>query len=959
MKYQNLHENPGVVSIGTLEPHSYFVPYDREGRPRRVLLSGDDWRFGRFEHIHEVISDEDKMDLISVPSVWQACGYDTPQYTNVDYPIPIDPPFVPYDNPVGLYIKHFSLDMKRDEKYILSFEGVDSAFHVYLNDCYIGFAKISHAIHEFDVSTQIREGENKLSVIVFKWSDGTYLEDQDKFRYTGIFRDVYLYRRENGCIEDFVIRQMFNSDYTCCDLSIDFKGGHAERISVTDADGVEICSTTGSRLEIDDPILWNAEEPYLYTLILEKGDEVIRKLFGFREFKRKGAICYLNGHPVKLLGVNRHDSDPVSGPVVTVDHIRRDLEMMKSANMNTVRTSHYPSPPVLYELASMLGLYVISEADVECHGVVRREGGTHQGNFDTFAMSDMFGYPIVERNRRNVVEHMNETSVLIWSLGNESGYGDAFIKSAQMVRNLDPSRLIHYEGSTHASRRRDGVDDSLLDIESYMYDPPEFGRTYYDDPSHYRPLFWCEFIHAMGNGPGGVKEYMDVIRNDDRILGGCAWEWCDHAVLDHGRYLYGGDWQEYPNDGNFCVDGLVFPDRRPHPGFFEYANALCPFEARLIAYEDGIAEVEISNHFDFLSSDGFGYFYRVTSFCGQRKEYQPRSFDVFIPPRKRGRIKLDVCKGDYLYIGFLSKEGRSLGFCQLKLEEGTYSRICKKVSKNICLENKNDGFIRIVTSRHTWSFAVGRGVLSDLISFEGEKILLSPSSFVLYRAPTDNDRKIKATWKRLGFDRVSSKTYSYCVVQEEGVIRLSFCISLSAPARQPFYKGQVEYTITSDDELFIDLHLVRDDDIPDPPRLGLKFHLQEENPGYRYYGFGPGENYLDKHCSSYIDWFSGEVQDLFTDYIRPQENGSRSCVKFLELGKLKVEGDFSFNASCYDIVDLENAGHDWNLVRKDGIYLIIDYKMSGVGTASCGPELPMKYRLTEREIDWKIRISVR
>ncbi len=959
MEYQNVHENPSVVSLGTLPPHSYFVPYDRKGNPRRILLSGGGWLFRRFEHIHEVLFDVDDMDVISVPSVWQAAGYDTPQYTNVDYPIPIDPPFVPYDNPVGLYVKFFSLDAKKNEKYILSFEGVDSAFHVSLNDSYVGFAKISHAIHEFDVTSVIREGENKLFVTVFKWSDGTYLEDQDKFRYTGIFRDVYLYIRENGCIEDFVIRQSFNSDYTCCDLCLDFKGGHPERTSIIDSDGVEICSTTSSRLEIADPILWNAEAPYLYTLILEKGDEVIRKVFGFREFKRKGAICYLNGHPVKLLGVNRHDSDPVSGPVVTVDHIKRDLEMMKSANMNTVRTSHYPSPPVLYELASMLGLYVISEADVECHGVVRREGGTHQGNFDTFAMSDMFEYPIVERNRRNVVEHMNETSVLIWSLGNESGYGDAFIKSAQMVRNLDPSRLIHYEGSTHASRRRDGVDDSLLDIESYMYDPPEFGRTYYDDPSHYRPLFWCEFIHAMGNGPGGVKEYMDVIRNDDRILGGCAWEWCDHAVLDHGRYLYGGDWQEYPNDGNFCVDGLVFPDRRPHPGFFEYSNALCPFDARLIAYKDGIAEVEISNHFDFLSSDGFEYFYRVTSFCGQRKEYQPRGFAISIPPHKRGRIKLDVCQGDYLYIGFLSKNGRPLGFRQLKLEEGAYRRICKKVSERICLENKNDGFIRIVTSRHTWSFAVGHGVLSDLISSEGEKILLSPSSFVLYRDPTDNDRKIKATWKRLGFDRVSSKAYSYSVKEEAGGIRLSFCISLSAPARQPFYKGQVEYTVTSGDELFINLHLVRDADIPDPPRLGLKFHLQGENPGYRYYGFGPGENYLDKHCSSYIDWFSGEVPDLFTDYIRPQENGSRSCVKFLELGKLRIEGDFSFNASCYDIGDLENAGHNWNLVRKDGIYLIIDYKMSGVGTASCGPELPVKYRLTEREIDWKIKVSVR
>lgn len=304
MEYQNVHENPSVVSLGTLPPHSYFVPYDRKGNPRRILLSGGDWLFRRFEHIHEVLFDVDDMDVISVPSVWQAAGYDTPQYTNVDYPIPIDPPFVPYDNPVGLYVKFFSLDVKKNEKYILSFEGVDSAFHVSLNDSYVGFAKISHAIHEFDVTSVIREGENKLFVTVFKWSDGTYLEDQDKFRYTGIFRDVYLYRRENGCIEDFVIRQSFNSDYTCCDLCLDFKGGHPERTSIIDSDGVEICSTTSSRLEIADPILWNAEAPYLYTLILEKGDEVIRKVFGFREFKRKGAICYLNGHPVKLLGVN-------------------------------------------------------------------------------------------------------------------------------------------------------------------------------------------------------------------------------------------------------------------------------------------------------------------------------------------------------------------------------------------------------------------------------------------------------------------------------------------------------------------------------------------------------------------------------------------------------------------------------------------------------------------------------
>lgn len=659
------YENLSVLHEGTMPDRAYYIPAgrrmeclveNREASDRLTMLNGK-WKFRYFESIYDlkeafylpdfdVVGEGSGFEEIPVPGVWQNFGYDCHQYTNIKYPFPVDPPYVPHENPCGAYVHRFNFEKNNDApRTFLEFEGVDSCFYVWLNGQYIGYSQVSHALAEFEVTDVLREGENVLAVLVLKWCDGSYLEDQDKFRMSGIFRDVYLLRRPEQCIFDYFINTGIiwaegapgkgkPSDKECewekglCPRAlraeISINASYLDReipvtVMVIDEKGQELTRFVlrGSAcFEIEAPHLWNSEDPYLYTIIFETNREIIVDRIGIREVRVDGNVLKINGVPVKFRGVNRHDSDPVTGPVVDVIHMRRDLEMMKRHNFNAIRTSHYPNAPMFYQMCDRYGFFVIDEADNESHGpwMLCYKNDTDEERAERWneLISDnpAFNEATLDRTKKLVQRDKNRPCVVIWSMGNECGYGCTFEHALRWTKDFDPSRLTHYESAYYRGRARK-YDYSDIDLYSRMYPAFDDVIRYAETGSEKvkednraekpgvpdKPYILCEYAHSMGNGAGDYEDYFRLIEQYDCICGAFVWEWCDHAVYKgmarDGRaiYYYGGDHGEYPNDGNFCMDGLVYPDRTPHTGLLEYKNVHRP--ARVISFAWGTSMQEI------------------------------------------------------------------------------------------------------------------------------------------------------------------------------------------------------------------------------------------------------------------------------------------------------------------------------------------------------------------------------
>ncbi|MBI4927765.1 MAG: DUF4981 domain-containing protein, partial [Anaerolineae bacterium] len=629
-------QNQHVVSRNREEARAHFIPFcdeaaalseERAASPRFHLLNGE-WKFYYAPNPYSLPEnfaaddiDSETWDSLPVPSNWQMHGYDIPHYTNVNFPIPADPPFVPDENPVGLYRTSFTIPagdpvFTSGEQLHIVFEGVDSAFYLYLNGQQVGYSQGPHIPAEFNLTPYLHIGQNNLVVQVFKWSDGTYMEDQDMFRLSGIFRDVYLLRRPSVFIRDYFVKTLLDAAYQDADLdlrvSILNKGKTAAsgfKLSVKLLDGDEKSlfdqSQTLSPLaageetnltfqqHIDNPAKWTAEEPNLYQLVLTWTDpsgkilEVIRNAVGFRSVEIKGVLFLVNGKPIKIQGVNRHDTHPDLGHAVSLESMVKDITLMKQHNINTVRTSHYPNDPRWLDLCDVYGLYVIDEADLETHGFYPA------GNPNRISDDPEWETAYVDRAIRMVERDKNHASVIIWSLGNESCYGRNHDAMAAWIRSADNTRFIHYEGAGPAP---------MVDLVSVMYptvEKLEQEGQRQDDP---RPFFMCEYAHAMGNGPGNLKEYWETIRAYPRLMGGCVWEWVDHSVrmqTENGEewFAYGGDFGDQPNDGDFCVDGLNFPDRIPYPGLIEYKKILEPVVVEGIDLTKGV--VRLTNRYTF------------------------------------------------------------------------------------------------------------------------------------------------------------------------------------------------------------------------------------------------------------------------------------------------------------------------------------------------------------------------
>jgi len=600
--FEKYWQDSQVFNVNEIGYRSYLVPFDSETHGRReespyfYSLNGT-WKFHYENSIHRMDAfyaqgyDYSDFDELKVPSCWQHNGYCDTGYVNSGFCFVFDPPYVPEKNPAGAYVREFDIDVKENKKYEIHFEGNDSCIYVWLNGSFIGYSQAVHTDSIFDITEHIRSGKNVLSCMVLKWCDGSYLNDQDKIRLTGIFRDVYILERDRSGVSDFLVNADMHGNVTIsvdapCEYTVKIKD-HGKTIFET--------TTTENNItaKLDSPKLWSAESPYLYELVILCGSEVITQKFGCRTV-RLGSdnVIYFNDKPIKLRGVNRHDSSPTEGYAVDYDHIKRDLIMMKQHNINAVRTSHYPSDVRLYELCDELGLYVISEADMESHGSLRADGN------ELIVEGDMFKAAIFDRAERMIKSLKNFTSIFIWSLGNETGWGENIAYAADESRKLDSTRLLHYEcahfyGKADVERTALATKKSneYFDVFSCMYTTVEEVKTLYDDGTITKPFYLCEYSHAMGNSCGDLQDYDDVFETDDRYLGGCIWEWCDHSIYltnkNGDKYLgYGGDFGEAVHMSNFCMDGLVNPERVPHSSLLEAKAVFSPIKIEVLGKLD-------------------------------------------------------------------------------------------------------------------------------------------------------------------------------------------------------------------------------------------------------------------------------------------------------------------------------------------------------------------------------------
>ena len=1074
------YENLNMLHENTMENRAYYIPasrpmdtlVERREDSDRLQMLGGQWRFRYYDSIYKVKDafygmDQDlaSWNRIQVPGVWQMAGYDCHQYTNIRFPFPFDPPYVPRDNPCGAYVHEF--DYERDPeapRAHLNFEGVDSCFYLWLNGIYVGYSQVSHCTSEFDVTAMIREGKNRLAVLVLKWCDGSYLEDQDKFRMSGIFRDVYLLKRPDQGIRDYYIKTFLEKDKAQVTLQLKYfqdkvpvtavlydregrtvaraescgedsrtacgaescgensrTAGGAESCGENSrtACGAESCKEDSLILEVPDPILWNTEAPYLYRLAISTKQEVIVDYVGLRCIQIQDHKVCLNGRPIVFRGVNRHDSDPVTGPAVSIEQMMKDLTLMKQHNINAIRASHYPNVPFFLQLCDRYGFLVVDEADVESHGPVEtyHRDNSDANKFDQWnipiADNPLWEESILDRVRRMVERDKNRPCIVIWSMGNESAYGCNFEKALGWTKEYDSSRLTHYESARYRKSGKE-YDYSCLDLYSRMY--PSFEEIQeYLGRGPGKPLILCEYCHSMGNGPGDLEDYFQLFHQNDQMCGGFVWEWCDHAVA-HGKtpegksiYGYGGDHGEILHDGNFCMDGLVYPDRTPHVGLLEYKNVYRP--VRVVSFDQEPRILTVRNQMDFTSLEDYVEIRYEVSCDGicvekgllpavQAEPGQEGSVSVEITIPRQGRAYLRLFY--YLKQGEdLVAAGHLLGCEEIRLEteddrnqtalrimEGTgmpgelaeeagENSMCGKILKAAEEINASERILKaaeetdmseglVETAEETDEAVVLQGTdftymfdkrsgLFSRICCKGREYLNRPMELNIWRAPTDNDRYIKQEWKRARYDKACTRAYRTCVSRDvdSNSIRITSTMSIAAPSVQPMMEVQAVWVVCGSGRIHVTFQVRRNLEFPALPRFGLRLFLDDALSQVTYYGMGPYESYGDKHWASTHGKYQAPVTALHEDYIRPQENGSHADCDYVVLSgrgsglAAASEDPFSFNASIYTQEELEQKKHNYELEPSGSTILCLDYAQNGIGSNSCGPELLEKYRFDE------------
>ncbi len=1007
------YANHRLLQRNRLPACAHFVPHDDapsaltfdRGRSDRLLSLNGQWKFHYADHpgraperfFAEAFDDTAWADL-PVPSQWQMHGYGRPHYTNVIYPFPVDPPHVPSDNPTGSYRRGFLLpDGWLEDSVILRFDGVDSAFHVWLNGREVGYSQGSRLPAEFDVTDHLRSGINTLAVRVYQWSDGSYLEDQDMWWLSGVFRDVTLVRRPRQHIGDIRVRTPLDGDCRDARLQVQFtivsrKATDAAtmsplsvRLTLMDPSvgmlpgfpvSREVSSPTewtGVELEmpVAQPRKWSAEDPALYHLAVEllsqQGEilEAVALRVGFRRVELKGGNLLVNGRDILFKGVNRHEFHPLYGRSVPYESMVEDVLLMKRHNINAVRMSHYPNDPRFYDLCDEYGLYVIDEADLECHGFMT------VGDADRLSADEEWRDAYVDRAQRMVERDKNHPCIILWSLGNESSFGRNHEAMAERIRGLDPTRLLHYEPDSGAR---------VADVHSTMYtshaELDRLGRQSDLD----KPHILCEFAHAMGNGPGGLREYVDLFYRYKRLQGGFVWEWLDHGIPKHtpdGRmyYAYGGDFGDEPNDGNFITDGLLFPDRSPSPGLLEYKKVIEPVQVDVV---DAVAgRIRVTNRHDFLSLDHLRLSWRLETDgrleqsgaaplphipAGGSAELTlsiapPRSFDS---TAERWVTLTFTLAADTIW----ASQGHEVAWAQFQLPEAAAAHAGQPAvagaaqPEDAAAAQPSAAAAGVLSCAEHGGQLIIRGSRFDLVfdllygrihsfSFAGQPLLQRGPTLDFWRPPTDNDRPIAPDWQQAGFPLLQERVDQVRWQADPDARHVDLLVRtrVAPPVWAWGFSCEYRYRITADGTVHLEVSGEPHQHTPVLlPRIGLTAELPRTLDRVAWYGRGPGETYSDSRQAGRVGLFRSTVDQMYTPYVRPQEYGNRSDTRWVTLTNgrgtgLLVAGRprFDFAARRFRVQDIAAALHTVDLVDAGAVILSIDHAQHGIGTASCGP----------------------
>ena len=962
-KLQSYYTDPKITAVGEEEARASFIPFDKNaGENTRaqdsVFYTGlaGEWDFTHFDSVRDFESgkSETGREKIEVPGCWQIQKRglykdDGPMYTNFNYPFPLDPPYPPEQNPCGLYEREINIEKKDGERYFINFEGVSSSFYLWVNGEFCGYATCPHVCHEFDITEKLQSGKNKIAVLVLKYSAGSYLEDQDMFRYSGIFRDVYILRREEYRITDIKVLPEADFEKNEGFLKVIYKTKGDTEITASFMGEEKTAFCRGECeivFETKEITPWNAEQPNLYTLTTACGREKIFTRVGFCRAHIENEIFKINGKAVKLYGVNHHDTDPQTGYTMTEEKITRDARIMKENNINCVRTSHYPPPVELLDICDRLGLYVVDETDIETHGFDALGGEHMRGEL---AKNPEWKDAFLYRAKKTYERDKNHPGVIIWSLGNESGYGENHDDMAEYFRSVDKNRIVHYEGANIIAMN--GVDSDVTDVGSFMYPTLETCEKYIRE--YHKPLFLCEYSHAMGNGPGDFADYVRFFDEHEKSMGGCVWEFCDHSVRTEDGEYYGGDHGEITHDGNFCVDGLLFPGREEKTNMRELKQAYKPFFAK---YENG--KITLTSKRAFAKLEGKA----KVSVKLNGEEYSDAEEDISLEPgesavidisnllpRQEGLVTALVSVDDFGFENFMIS-GEYTGY-KRKDPDGKVS--VSETGSAIVL--KYEG-----AEEKIFEFDPAKGELCS-VKINGEEILCDNVKTSLWRAPIDNDRNIVHFFVNQGY-----KDY---VVRVENIDigegSVTFERVIAAVYRPPFIREIIKYTLCENGELQVRCKTKVKENIAFLPRYGFEFCLKKDMQSATFTGLGPGDAYEDKRLSAYFAKHKTTAGDNYEHHIKPQENGSHTLtVDATVSGKrsLRFIADtantrekiksFSFNISPYSTKKITETDHDYKL-REDGFTTVnIDYRMSGVGSNACGPLLPEEYKVNETEIDF-------
>ena len=1057
---QNDWENQHVLQINREPARASFTPYLGVKNDRILYLNGL-WKFNwvpnpekRPETFYRCDFDDSNWVSFPVPANWEVNGFGTPIYVSAGYPFKIDPPYVTKEpkesyttfkerNPVGSYRRTFQLPEEWNKKQVfLHFEGVQSAFYVWINGERVGYSQGSMEPSEFRITPWLKNGENLIAVEVYKYSDGSYLEDQDMWRFGGIHRSVYLYATEDIRIRNFGVRTLLDEDYKDAKLQISpeiavyggqsgagytIEGrlfdatGNAVLDSVLSQDVVPIINSDHQAVIMNDrfpqrglrkfswlsakvknPEKWSAETPYLYTLVLSLSDSTGRVVeqastrIGFRSIEIENGRFLVNGKPVRFRGVNRHEHDPVTAKVMSEEGMIRDILLMKQANINAVRTAHYPDVPRWYELCDEYGLYVMDEANIETHGL--------RG---MLASDPEWTHAFMDRAIRMAARDRNHPSVVVWSMGNESGYGFNFAAISAWLKDYDPTRPVHYEGAQDELK-----DPETVDIISRFY--PRLQQAYLNPnipegesreraenarwerllsiaerTNDDRPVLTSEYAHAMGNAMGNFKEYWDEIYSNPRMLGGFIWEWADHGIFttaEDGKRIvnYGGDFGDRPNLNNFCLDGVVFSDRTVTPKYWEVKKVYQPVLIELVEQEP--LRMKVTNRSHHIDLSEYLIEWRI-SVNGEKREVHAMEPAAVLPGESATfsfrSDKSIPSEGDVqLMVRFLLKEktswaekGFEVAWEQFTLRDGfsdLRNNIDTQQSEKIVTSVQGD-MLLIGNDNFNMKWDMKEGELSSL-QYADKELLASgsdlPKQFTTqaYRAPVDNDRGfgnwLAADWEKNGMDVPVIST------EETGWRRMpDNRIEITATKRNRYKNGSIlthaVYTISGDGSMDAAFRFVLEGELPELPRLGIVLSLDGALENYTWYGLGPHENYRDRKALAPVGLWKSTVTNQFVNYPFPQENGNREEIRQLTLKDDKGHGvsitalDNLFSASAlhYLAKDLAGARHSHRLTPRTETILSIDAIQMGLGNSSCGPGVLTQYAVEKREHRLHFRIS--